>query len=79
LLPDSGIILIKGHIKGPVKRVFKGFEFKFSNQPRITKSITEAMASLDLNHVTIIIPSSTQYPLSEKVSVIGLKEFIAQY
>lgn len=56
----------------------EGFEFKFSNQPKITRSITEAMASLDLKHVTIIVPSSTQYPLNEKVSVIGLKEFIAQ-
>jgi len=56
----------------------EGFEFKFSNQPKTTKSITEAISSLNLSHVNIIVPSSVHYPLNEKVSVIGLNEFILQ-
>ncbi len=59
-------------------RGLEGFEFKFSNHPKTTRSITEAIASLDLNHVTIIVPSNVRYPLNEKVSVVGLQEFIAQ-
>lgn len=56
----------------------KGFEFKFSSSPKVTRSITEAIASLGLDHVTIIVPSSVDYPLNERVSVLGLQNFVHQ-
>lgn len=51
----------------------KAFEFKFSNAPKITRSMQEAIKSLNLEKVTIVVPGHTEYPLSEQVLVQGLE------
>lgn len=55
------------------------FEFKFSSTPKMTRSISEAISSLNLDHVTIIVPSKANYPLNEKVSVMGLRDFLEEH
>jgi predicted AAA+ superfamily ATPase len=53
----------------------RGFEFKFSSKPSLSKSLHSALANLDLMDVTIITPGSETYPLHEKVRVCGLQKF----
>lgn len=51
-----------------------GLECKFSETPRITKSMNQALGSLNLAHLWIIYPGEHSYPLSEKISVWPLKD-----
>lgn len=53
------------------------FEFKFSSQPKITKSVQETINTLGLEKVSIIVPGDVNYPLSEQVWVIGLEKLLA--
>ena len=53
----------------------QAFEFKFTNKPKITTSMREALNSLGLKNMTVIVPGSVQYPLSESVEVKGLNLF----
>ena len=52
------------------------YEFKFSNQPKITKSIQEAINTLALEKVLIVVPGNMDYPLSDQVWVIGLEKLL---
>jgi len=52
------------------------YEFKFSNQPKITKSIQEAINTLALEKVSIVVPGNMDYPLSDQVWVIGLEKLL---
>jgi hypothetical protein len=49
-----------------------GFEFKHTLSPKITKSMQIALQDLKLDHLIIVIPKGTPYPLSDKISVCGL-------
>ena len=57
-------------IKG--KRI--GFEFKVSDQPKITKSMRIALHELRLDHLYIVTPIEQSFPMEEKVSVLALKD-----
>ena len=46
-----------------------GVEFKFSEAPKITKSMRIALNDLNLNHLWIIYPGQHHYPADEKISV----------
>lgn len=60
------------HIKGkPI-----GFEIKYSDAPKITKSMKIALDELSLHHLYVIYPGEVDYPLSEKISVINLQKYI---
>jgi predicted AAA+ superfamily ATPase len=50
-----------------------GFEFKYTDQPRVTKSMYSALADLKLDELTIIAPGREKFLLQEKVSVEGLE------
>lgn len=52
------------------------FEFKFTDHPKITKSMHNAIKDLELDKLTIIIPHEDEFKLSKKISVVGLKKFI---
>lgn len=58
------------NIKG--KRI--GFEFKASDQPKITKSMRIALDALRLDHLYIITPIEQSFPLEDKISVLALKD-----
>jgi uncharacterized protein len=54
-----------------------GIECKFSEAPKITKSMNQAIESLNLAHLWIIHPGEHPYPLSERVSVCPMKNIAA--
>lgn len=53
-----------------------GFEVKYSDNPKITKSMGIALKDLELDHIYIVIPLSTSYPLDEKISVVGIDKIV---
>lgn len=53
-----------------------GFEFKYADMPRITKSMHIALTDLKLDKLTIIYPGDKNYCPQEKVQVIGLEEYL---
>jgi predicted AAA+ superfamily ATPase len=54
-----------------------GVECKFSETPKITKSMTQALESLNLAHLWIIYPGEDAYPLSKQISVWPLKDIVS--
>jgi predicted AAA+ superfamily ATPase len=52
-----------------------GFEFKFSDSPKTTKSMHSALSSLKLDHLFIIYPGRREIPLRDNISLIGLEEW----
>lgn len=49
-----------------------GFEFKFTDSPKITKSMTIALEDLKLSQMIIIIPGKHAFKLNQKITVMGL-------
>jgi len=54
-----------------------GIEIKYSDAPTITKSMQIALKDLKLKHVYVIYPGEIDYPLSDQISVKGLKSFLS--
>lgn len=53
-----------------------GFEFKYADAPRTTKSMHVSLEDLQLDHLYVIYPGSTDYRLTERISVCGLKNYL---
>ncbi len=51
-----------------------GFEFKYADAPRITQS----MQTLELDHLYLIYPGTVAYPLTEKITVMGLVNYLGK-
>lgn len=51
-----------------------GFEFKCTDQPKITKSMTSAVDFLSLDHLFIVTPIEKTFKLDEKTTVLALKD-----
>lgn len=49
-----------------------GFEFKYMDAPKITKSMRIACEDLILDHLAVIYPGEQSYPLERKINVYGL-------
>lgn len=49
-----------------------GFEFKYTDNPKTTRSMRIAIDSLKLDHIYIIVPLGDHYVLDEKISVCPL-------
>ncbi|MBV8660713.1 MAG: ATP-binding protein [Candidatus Dependentiae bacterium] len=49
-----------------------GFEFKYSDSPKITKSMNIAIEDLKLDHLYIIFPGSISFMMQEKIIACGL-------
>jgi len=60
------------HLKG--KKV--GFEFKYQDAPKLTKSMLSAMEYLDLDKLYVIYPGKNPYRLTDKIEVIGLDDYV---
>lgn len=54
-----------------------GIECKFSETPKITKSMNQALESLNLTHLWIIYPGEHAYPLSKQITVWPLKDIVS--
>lgn len=53
-----------------------GVECKFSEAPKITKSMNQAVESLSLSHVWIAYPGEHTYPLSKQISTWPMKNLV---
>ena len=53
-----------------------GFELKYTDAPKITKSMTIALNDLQLDHLIVVYPGKINFPLSEKISVYGLNGIV---
>jgi predicted AAA+ superfamily ATPase len=51
-----------------------GYEFKYSESPKLTKSMHQALEDLKLDHLYVVTPGSKSYPLAENVSVLTLND-----
>lgn len=59
-----------------------GFEFKYVDAPKTTKSMHIALEDLKLDFLAVVYPGKTNFPLTEKIHAIGLEtlasgEFLA--
>jgi predicted AAA+ superfamily ATPase len=45
-----------------------GFEFKYTDVPKITKSMRIALDDLHLDHLTVVYPGAHTFPLEEKIT-----------
>lgn len=64
---ELDLLIMKGG-----KRI--GFEFKYTDSPKITKSMTIAMNDLALDHLYLIFPGDRSFPLGEKMTACGLDQ-----
>lgn len=49
-----------------------GFEFKYTDNPKITKSMNIALEDLKLEHLYVIFPGNQLFPMNEKITACGL-------
>ncbi len=49
-----------------------GFEFKYTDQPKITASMRTALTDLHLDHLYVISPGSHQFSLSDRITAQGV-------
>lgn len=62
------VLLVDGNLKG--------FEFKYTSAPKLSKSLHSALADLPLAEVTIITPGEDEmYRVHPQVAVCGLKQW----
>lgn len=50
-----------------------GFEFKYTDSPKISPSMQIAINDLKLNHLYVIFPGNISFPLSEHITAQGLE------
>jgi predicted AAA+ superfamily ATPase len=55
-----------------------GFEFKYSDAPRCTRSLQIALEVLSLDELIVIYPGEKDYQLTEKVWVRGIQNYLTQ-
>ncbi|MBX9621641.1 MAG: ATP-binding protein [Alphaproteobacteria bacterium] len=55
-----------------------GFEIKYTDAPKITKSMHIALETLHLDSLTIIYPGKQSFSLSEKIRVMGLEGYLKE-
>lgn len=54
-----------------------GFEFKYSDSPKVTKSMQIALTDLKLDHLYIIFPGQISFPISDQITACGLDKLSA--
>lgn len=50
----------------------QGFEVKYTDQPRVTRSMHTAIEVLQLDRLTIVYPGERSFALTEKIRAVGL-------
>jgi predicted AAA+ superfamily ATPase len=54
-----------------------GFEVKYTDTPKITGSQRQAIEQLGLDSLTIIVPGEADYPIEDRIRVLGLNRTVA--
>jgi predicted AAA+ superfamily ATPase len=52
-----------------------GFEFKYTDSPKTTRSMQIALEDLKLDSLTVIYPGKHFFPLSSRIHACGLEEY----
>lgn len=55
-----------------------GFEFKYSDAPKLTSSMQLAYDTLQLDKLTVIYPGKSHYRLTTAIDVMGLENYLKQ-
>ena len=50
-----------------------GFEFKVTDAPRTTKAMRVALSDLELEHLYVVHPGETTYPLDDRITALALR------
>ena len=53
-----------------------GFEIKYTDSPKVTKSMLIALADLQIDELVLIYPGNKSFPISEKIRVEGLENYL---
>lgn len=56
----------------------QGFEFKYTDAPKITKSMKIAIQDLKLDQLTVIFPGKQEFPLAKNVRACGLENYLSK-
>jgi len=67
---ELDLVLVRG-------RQRRGFEFKYADAPRTTKSMRVALDDLKLERLYVIYPGDTNYALDDRIHVVGLRHIAA--
>ena len=51
-----------------------GFEFKWNDAPKLTRSMKIVSADLDLTEMYVVYPGTTSYPLAPNINVVPIKQ-----
>lgn len=54
-----------------------GYEIKYTDQPRVTRSMHTAMETLQLEALNIVYPGERNFPLTEKIRAVSLASLFA--
>ncbi|GAB5412041.1 MAG: ATP-binding protein [Chlamydiales bacterium] len=66
---EIDLIIVQG-----LKKI--GFEFKYTDRPKITKSMQIALEDLQLEKIYLVFPGKKSFPLSEKIQAVSFEDFI---
>ena len=53
-----------------------GFEFKYTDTPKVTPSMHIALQDLKLDKLLVITPKGRKYPLTKNITVCDLESFV---
>lgn len=53
-----------------------GYDVKYTDRPRLSKSAHLALEHLRLDRLTVVIPGAADYPLGDRIHVRGLETLI---
>lgn len=53
-----------------------GFEFKYTDSPKMTRSMRFSQENLQLDQLTLIVPGNVDFPLTEFVKAKGLENYL---
>jgi len=51
-----------------------GFEFKYTDSPKITKSMIVAQKSLNVDHIYVVHPHKETFPLNQDITALSLQD-----
>ncbi|MCI5064282.1 ATP-binding protein [bacterium] len=55
----------------------EGYEIKYTDSPKLRRSMDIAVQDLKLDSLTVIFPGKGRFPLNDHITAVGLSDFIA--